>query len=45
MKRSPDHPDRLRVHRLARKEDGEVKVHTFDYPMLTRALESGLEVR
>ena len=38
-------PESLRVHRLSRHERGEVKVHTFDYSMLTRALESGWEVR
>ena len=40
-----DTPDSLRVHRLERKTDGTVIVHTFDHAMLGRALESGLEVR
>ncbi len=38
-------PDALRVHRLERRTDGEVIIHTFDHAMLGRALESGLEVR
>jgi len=40
-----DTPDLLRVHRLERKEEGVVAVHTFDHAMLGRALERGLEVR
>ena len=40
-----DFPDALRVHRLDRKPDGVVIVHTFDHEMLGRALERGLEVR
>ena len=40
-----DDPDALRVHRLERRADGEVIVHTFDHEMLGRAIESGLEVR
>lgn len=40
-----DMPDALRVHRLERRTDGAVIVHTFDHAMLGRALESGLEVR
>ena len=40
-----DTPDALRVHRLERRADGRVIIHTFDHAMLGRALESGLEVR
>ena len=40
-----DSPDALRVHRLDRKPDGAVAVHTFTHVMLGRALERGLEVR
>ena len=38
-------PDLLRVHRMERRDDGEIEVHTFDHEMLGRALERGLEVR
>lgn len=40
-----DRPEDLRVHRLERKHDGFIAVHTFNYAVLGRALESGLEVR
>lgn len=40
-----DMPEMLRVHRLDRRQDGDVVVHTFDHAMLGRALERGLEVR
>ena len=40
-----DRPEDLRVHRLERKDDGFIAVHTFNYAVLGRALESGLEVR
>lgn len=40
-----DTPGALRVHRLERRTDGAVVIHTFDHAMLGRALESGLEVR
>jgi hypothetical protein len=40
-----DTPEALRVHRLERRTDGAVIIHTFDHAMLGRALESGLEVR
>ena len=40
-----DRPEDLRVHRLERKDDGLIAVHTFNYEMLAHALESGLEVR
>ncbi len=40
-----DAPDELRVHRLDRRSDGSVIVHTFDHVMLGHALEQGLEVR
>lgn len=40
-----DTPDALRVHRLERRDDGVVIVHTFDHAMLGRAIERGLEVR
>lgn len=40
-----DTPDALRVHRLERRPDGVVVIHTFDHAMLGRALQSGLEVR
>lgn len=40
-----DIPDALRVHRLERRNDGAVIIHTFNHAMLGHALESGLEVR
>ena len=40
-----DRPDALRVHRLERRPDGAVEIHTFDHAMLGRALQSGLEIR
>ena len=40
-----DTPDDLRVHRLERKDEGGLVVHTFNHAMLGRALERGLEVR
>ena len=40
-----DRQEDLRVHRLERKDDGFIAVHTFNYATLGRALESGLEVR
>ncbi len=40
-----DAPGALRVHRLDRKPDGTVAVHTFTHAMLGRALERGLEAR
>lgn len=38
-------PELLRVHRVERKEKGEIAAHTFSHKMLERALSSGLEVR
>jgi hypothetical protein len=38
-------PTSLLVHRFERRSNGDVKIHTFDYDMLGRALERGLEVR
>ncbi len=38
-------PDALRVHRLDRKANGTVCVHSFDHDMLGLALEQGLDVR
>lgn len=38
-------PDMLRVHRMERREDGEIRVHTFDHASLGRLLDSGMDVR